>query len=356
VNGTAVLATANSCYRFVNWNDSSTDNPRTDTATANKSFIANFTANGSYTLNYTAGSNGSILGVASQSVPCNGSGSAVTAVPNSSYYFINWNDGSIANPRTDTNVMANLSVTANFGFLSPSGNYSDANNDNHINATDISYVKAAILGRWSTPNPGTDGNADGLITATDISYVKAYILGRWNGSPKYEALFDFASGAGSDKWAKIKTIPSNPPVGNFDIMEGWTEASPTDYSSIAVNDSSVWTVSGTSGCYSAIQCKFTIASNPVNITSIGITLNGSSNINASALRFWAWNFNTSSWRQLGTDFSITTSLSTYTIWSFWGKVYSSYIDGSDHMFILATLNTTAANLNINYIKLGIAYP
>ena len=60
--------------------------------------------------------------------------------------------------------------------------------------------------------------------------------------------------------------------------------------------------------------------------------------------------------QLGADLSITTNLSTYTIWSFWGKVYSSYIDPSYHMFILAILNTPAANLNINYIKLYVAHP
>ena len=37
---------------------------------------------------------------------------AVTA--NAGYHFVNWSDGSTANPRTDTNVHANVSVTANF--------------------------------------------------------------------------------------------------------------------------------------------------------------------------------------------------------------------------------------------------
>jgi bacillolysin len=365
----SIHANTGPCHTFSGWtpadgvaNASAEDT--TVSMTQDRIITANFTPTGAtynLTINSSEYGNVSIPGEGSPIGTYNcGETVNLTAVTDLGYEFVSWSGDTdtIANTNSPSTIIVmngEYSITANFG-LPPSGNYSDANNDDHINATDISYIKAAILGRWITPNPGTDGNADGLITATDISYVKAYILGRWNGSPKYEVPFDFLSAAGSDKGAKINTIPSNPPAGNFDSESGWTEASPTDYNCIAVNDSNIWTVSGTSGNYSALQCKFTVVSNPVNITSIGITLNGSSNINASTLRFWAWNFNTSSWRQLGTDFSITTSLSTYTIWSFWGKVYSSYVDGSNHMFILATLNTSAANFNINYIKLEIAYP
>lgn len=70
--------------------------------------------NGSFTLTYTAGANGSISGSSSQSVYSGSSGSAVTAVADSNYHFVNWSDNSTSNPRTDTNVLANLSVTANF--------------------------------------------------------------------------------------------------------------------------------------------------------------------------------------------------------------------------------------------------
>jgi len=67
-----------------------------------------------YTLTYTAGSNGSLTGTTTQYV-CRGSnGTAVTAVPDTGYSFTNWSDSSTANPRTDTSVTANLSVTANF--------------------------------------------------------------------------------------------------------------------------------------------------------------------------------------------------------------------------------------------------
>ena len=41
-------------------------------------------------------------------------GQAVTAIPNTGYHFVNWSDASTDNPRTDSNVMADVNVTANF--------------------------------------------------------------------------------------------------------------------------------------------------------------------------------------------------------------------------------------------------
>lgn len=68
----------------------------------------------SYTLTYTAGANGSISGTSPQTVIYGTNGTAVSAVPNLGYHFVNWTDGSTANPRTDVNVTNNLAVTANF--------------------------------------------------------------------------------------------------------------------------------------------------------------------------------------------------------------------------------------------------
>ena len=67
-----------------------------------------------YTLIYTAGANGSITGTSPQSVSYLGSGTPVTAVPDTGYSFLNWSDNSIDNPRTDINVTNNVSVTSNF--------------------------------------------------------------------------------------------------------------------------------------------------------------------------------------------------------------------------------------------------
>ena len=45
-----------------------------------------------------------------------GSGTAVTAVANTGYHFVSWSDGVTTATRTDTNVTANISVTANFAI------------------------------------------------------------------------------------------------------------------------------------------------------------------------------------------------------------------------------------------------
>ena len=67
-----------------------------------------------YSLNYTADVNGAIVGTTPQFVAPGGSGTTVTAVPNTGYHFAQWSDASVANPRTDTNVAGNISVQAQF--------------------------------------------------------------------------------------------------------------------------------------------------------------------------------------------------------------------------------------------------
>ena len=83
--------------------------------TANHTISATFALN-SYTLSYSAASNGTLSGATSQTVAYGGSGTSVTAVPNTNYHFVNWSDSSTSNPRTDTSVTANVSVFANFAI------------------------------------------------------------------------------------------------------------------------------------------------------------------------------------------------------------------------------------------------
>jgi hypothetical protein len=114
--GTAVTAVPDTGYHFVDWSDDSTDNPRTDTnVTADISVTANFAIN-TYTLTYTAGAGGSLTGDTSQTVDYGQVGTAVTAVPDSGYHFVDWSDASTSNPRTDTNITADVSVTDNFAI------------------------------------------------------------------------------------------------------------------------------------------------------------------------------------------------------------------------------------------------
>jgi hypothetical protein len=67
-----------------------------------------------YTLSYAAGSHGSITGSTTQYVQSGNNGTAVTAVPDNGYIFSQWSDSVTDNPRTDTIVTGNISVTAQF--------------------------------------------------------------------------------------------------------------------------------------------------------------------------------------------------------------------------------------------------
>jgi hypothetical protein len=87
---------------------------RTETnVTANKSVTASFAIN-TYTLTYTAAANGSITGTTPQTVNHGANGTLVTATPATGYHFVSWSDGGTTAARTETNVTANLSVTASF--------------------------------------------------------------------------------------------------------------------------------------------------------------------------------------------------------------------------------------------------
>jgi len=74
-----------------------------------------------YTLTYTAGLGGSVLGDSPQFVLEGENGTMVTAVADPGFVFTGWTgtDPSSDNPRTDLNVMADITVTAQFQALVP---------------------------------------------------------------------------------------------------------------------------------------------------------------------------------------------------------------------------------------------
>lgn len=67
-----------------------------------------------YNLIYAAGANGSIIGPTNQIIASGEDGVAVYAAPDSGFVFIQWSDTSTDNPRQDTSVAADVSVTATF--------------------------------------------------------------------------------------------------------------------------------------------------------------------------------------------------------------------------------------------------
>ncbi|MBN2839882.1 MAG: cell wall-binding repeat-containing protein [Coriobacteriia bacterium] len=70
-----------------------------------------------FNLKYIAGTGGTIVGTTTQSILSGGSGTAVTAKPNTGFRFVKWSDGSTAATRTDTNIRADKTLTASFEAL-----------------------------------------------------------------------------------------------------------------------------------------------------------------------------------------------------------------------------------------------
>ncbi|HRQ66567.1 MAG TPA: Ig-like domain repeat protein, partial [Xanthomonadaceae bacterium] len=87
----------------------------TNAVTADCTVEASFTLN-TYTLTYTAGANGSIDGDSPQTVNHGEDGSAVEAVPDTGYHFVQWSDESTDNPRTDAGVQGDITVEASFAI------------------------------------------------------------------------------------------------------------------------------------------------------------------------------------------------------------------------------------------------
>jgi autotransporter-associated beta strand protein len=129
-----------------------------------------------YTLNYAASANGSISGSTNQVVASGGSGSAVTAVPAAGYHFVNWSDSSTANPRMDTNVGANLNITANFAANTYTLTYNAGANGtiSGITPQTVAYLNSGSQ-VIAIPNTGYHFTSwsDGVLTSnrTDMARI-----------------------------------------------------------------------------------------------------------------------------------------------------------------------------------------
>ncbi|MBR4962712.1 MAG: InlB B-repeat-containing protein, partial [Muribaculaceae bacterium] len=106
-----LTATADQGYKFTGWSDGSTENPYTVTVTDNISLVANFVAIPTYTVTVTTNGNGSVEKSAGSVLA--GNTVTLTATPATGYRFVDWSDGSKANPRTIT-VTEDVYLTANF--------------------------------------------------------------------------------------------------------------------------------------------------------------------------------------------------------------------------------------------------
>jgi uncharacterized protein (TIGR02145 family) len=171
-SGSAITAIPNTGYYFVSWSDDVLTATRTDNnITSNLSLTATFAIN-SYTLTYTAGTHGTITGTSPQTVNSGSSGTAVTAIPDTGYYFVSWSDDVLTAERTDTNITSNLSLTATFAINSYTLT-SSAGAHGTITPTDtVNYGSNKTF--TITPDTGyliSDVLVDDVSVGTDSTYT-----------------------------------------------------------------------------------------------------------------------------------------------------------------------------------------
>ena len=155
----SIEATASTGYRFVNWDDNQTTNPRNITVTSNVTRTANFVRE--YTITLSTNNNYGTVSITGTGVVDKGNGQyavpegntiTITATPNTGSHFVNW-DGNqtLTNPSRQITVTSNQNITANFDYKIydvPNGWTVKANNES-VNVTS------------GTTSGTTDGIQDG---------------------------------------------------------------------------------------------------------------------------------------------------------------------------------------------------
>ncbi|MCX7049031.1 MAG: right-handed parallel beta-helix repeat-containing protein, partial [Candidatus Sumerlaeota bacterium] len=120
------------------------------------------------TLTYYASNNGSISGATPQTVDYGASGTAILAVANTGYHFVQWNDGATSNPRMDANVTTNITVTASFSINQYILTYNTGPNGSITGATSQT-VNHGARGTTVTAIPAANYHffqwSDGVLTA-----------------------------------------------------------------------------------------------------------------------------------------------------------------------------------------------
>ncbi|MBE0663945.1 MAG: hypothetical protein IH597_15920 [Bacteroidales bacterium] len=152
----------------------------------NSSYLTSSSFRTHSVLTYLAGPDGSISGTTPQTIANGGNGTAVTAVPDTEYNFINWSDGSTNNPRTDLNVTSSTTVTANFApnrlvFLtSPVNTAAGQNIPVSVRITDtygntMTNSSAAVtLAIQTNPSIGEAGVLNGTLTLNAVNGVATF--------------------------------------------------------------------------------------------------------------------------------------------------------------------------------------
>ncbi|MDR0603172.1 MAG: leucine-rich repeat protein [Bacteroidales bacterium] len=171
-NTAIIMATANTGFHFLKWNDENTDNPHIIILVSDTTITAIFEI--AYNVNVLANNDtwGTIIG--GNSYPKD-SMATIEAIPNAGYRFLKWNDEIIDNPRTisvisDTTLTAIFEIMYNVEVLANDDTWGMVIGEN-------SYPKDSMATIGAIPKDGyrflkwNDGNTDNPRAITVVSNI-----------------------------------------------------------------------------------------------------------------------------------------------------------------------------------------
>ena len=248
---TATLsATANQGYTFSRWNDGSTSNPRTVTVNNNMSFTAIFTAQQyTITVNSNPSNGGTVTGGGTYAY---GSSTTLRAIPNSGFEFMQWQDGSMQNPRvitvtgnatytalfnTQGGTVYTLTVTPNYQLLGQtfgSGTY-PAGSTVEIAAYPSEY---AVFVQW---NDGNTQNPRTVVVNSNVEYIAEF-----RAANRYTITVESANpnmgeayGGGTFFEGAVTEISAIPNAGY--VFTGWNDGNTQNPRTITVTGDATYT-------------------------------------------------------------------------------------------------------------------
>ena len=176
----SLVATPAEGYRFVQWSDGNTENPRTITLEEDINLEAVFKMVKTVSLDVNDNALGTVEGAGEY---VDGSLITIVATPAEGYKFVQWNDGNTENPRTIT-VDSDVNYTATFQEI-PIYNIVLESNDISLGTVNGSgeYAEGSLITIVATPAEGykfvqwNDGNTENPRTITvdsDVSYTATF--------------------------------------------------------------------------------------------------------------------------------------------------------------------------------------
>lgn len=248
-----------------------------------------------------------------------------------------------------------------------------------VNATNNTVEGAAVYGTWSEATPDSDyglTNSTGQVSLDSDEYKNApskttftftvddviksgwdYISGEnveTNDSITV-GTYDFATGAGVDKWAYRFQVDAKPPVTN-DVLS--TEFNSIEYDRISRDDPIMQRDFTTlEGYYAAHRFNFNIAEPVGSIVELEVLWTGAgTHIDKKAIQgatLYLWNFNSGAYEQL----NMTASKEEVYLTGVIIENVENYIDADGTLTILVEQNSPqdrkASRIRTDYVKVNI---